>query len=124
MTSYTRCFRRQKNSPGRRRWKRPNGRFALRCESLEPRLMLDGTGPRVLDVTPQEIRNDVFDHIDVVFSEAMDASTFTADDIAISGPTGTIDPMNIEQLGAETFRVTFAPLAVRGSYEATNRSGH
>ena len=74
----------------------------------------------MLSHSPTEVRNDVFDHIDVIFDEAIDAATFTVADVVITGPAG-ISPTatSIEQLGPDLFRVHFDPLSVRGTYQAT-----
>ena len=67
---------------------------------------------------PAEMRNDVFDHINVDFNEPIDPATFDSDDVTITGPTGTIDVVAVQQITAATFRASFAPLTVRGTYEA------
>ena len=68
-----------------RRGSRPR---RLLLEPLEPRLLLDSVGPRILSYTPNEVRNDVFDHVDVTFNEPIDSTTFTVDDVDITGPGG------------------------------------
>src|SRR2546427_11842308 len=75
----------------------------LWIEPLEDRVLLD-SGPSITAYTPQEIRNAVFDHIDLTFSEAIDASTFTVDDVAISGPAGPVIASEIDALDTTNFR--------------------
>ena len=84
-------------------------------ESLEDRRMLAGL--QVVDVNPEEMRNSVFDHVEVSFNQEIDAATFTEDDVSISGPTGDIEVDGIEVIDADTFRVDFAVLPERGNYE-------
>jgi hypothetical protein len=62
----------------------------LLLEQLEPRLLLDAAGPRILSYTPHEVRNDVFDHIELTFDQAIDPATFTLDDVSIDGPSGAV----------------------------------
>ena len=62
-----------------------------------------------------------FDHIDVAFDSAINASTFTTADVSITGPVGS-NPVNLtggSQLDATDFRVTFDPLTTRGTYTVT-----
>src|SRR5437016_4387931 len=83
----------------------------LRVEVLEDRTLLDAAGPRVVELTPQEVRNAVFDHVDVRFNEALDARTFALDDVLITGADGPATLTGIEQLAADQFRVTFGRLS-------------
>jgi hypothetical protein len=76
-------------------------------EMLEDRTLLDSTGPHVLSVTPQEIRNAVFDHLDVRFDEAVDAATFTPADVGILGPNGIVAANQISVVAPDTLRVQF-----------------
>ena len=87
-------------------------------EPLEERALLDATGPHVLSHTPSEIRNDVFDHIDITFNEAIDEATFTVDDVNINSLSGEIDPTSISPVGGNTYRISFPVLTVRGNYQA------
>ena len=91
---------------------------ALRLEPLEERTLLDSAGPRVLSHTPLEVRNDVFDHIDITFNEAIDLATFTVDDVSISGLAGPVPATGVSLVGGDTYRISFAALTVRGNYEA------
>lgn len=72
----------------------------------------------ILSHTPSEVRNDVFDHIEVSFDEAIDPVTFTVDDVAISGPSGSVPATNVGLVSDNTYRVDFPALTVRGNYEA------
>ncbi len=94
-------------------------RFRPRLERLEDRTLLDAFGPRILDHTPGEVRNAAFDHIDIRFNEAIDASTFSLADIVITGPSGPISPTGVSSLAPDVFRVAFPTLTIRGAYRAT-----
>jgi hypothetical protein len=63
--------------PQRRRTNRH--RFSRKSifEPLEPRTLLDGAGPYILSITPTEVRNGTFDHIDMAFNEAVDPTSVT-----------------------------------------------
>ena len=50
--------------------------------------LLAAAGPVVLGVSPTEVRNATFDHIDVDFDRAIDAATFTTADVSVVGPVG------------------------------------
>lgn len=112
---------RRKQSGGKRT--KPTLHRLLRAEGLEAKHLLDAAGPHVVSHSPAEVRNDVFDHIDLVFSEAISAASFTIDDVVIDGPSGPVTPTSVEPLAAETFRVNFPALTVRGIYRATIGSG-
>src|SRR5580765_3036802 len=108
-----------RNTKAARPRKRLTRRFVPVIELLEDRTLLDSAGPRVLSLTPLEMRNAVFDHVDVRFNEAIDANTFTDADIAIVGPNGAVAPSNVAPVSADTVRVSFASLTVRGNYQVT-----
>ena len=78
--------------------------------------MLDAAGPRIIDITPTEVRNADFDHLDVTFNEAINSETFTPGDVSISGLAGPIDVSSVEPLDANNYRIHFAALATRGTY--------
>ena len=104
------------------RAKRCRSREAISCRSrrllfepLEQRLLLDA-GPKIINITPTEVRNADFDHLDVVFNEAVASATFTSDDVAIFGATGSVDIASVTPLDATSFRINFTALAARGNY--------
>jgi hypothetical protein len=52
-------------------------------EALEPRLLLDGAGPRVEALWPAGAASEP-DHIDLTFSGQIDAGSFTPDDVRVT----------------------------------------
>lgn len=91
-------------------------RRTLAIERLEGRIVLDAAGPIILSHNPSEIRNEVFDHIELVFDSPIDASTVSAHDVTISGPGGVVAVTAVELLDAARLQVRFDPLAKRGHY--------
>src|SRR3954451_13261859 len=63
--------------------------WALQLEPLEDRTLL-ASGARITAITPTQVQNAVFDHIDVTFNTAINPTTFTTQDVVISGPSGPI----------------------------------
>jgi RHS repeat-associated protein len=88
----------------------------LKIEMLEERAVLAAAGPTVLSISPTEVRNDVFDHVDVLFDEEVAPRSFSVEDVQIDGPSGNIDPTDVSHLSGNTFRISFDQLFVRGSY--------
>src|SRR5579864_4947270 len=95
-------------------------RTGLRLEPLESRTLLAG-GPRILSITPTQVINATFDHVDVAFNEPIDPTTFTTSDVSLTGPSGSaslaIDA--VVELDSATYRITFPALTTRGAYSAT-----
>ena len=87
-------------------------------ERLEPRTLL-ASGPRITAITPTEVINATFDHVDVTFNEAIDPTTFTTDDVSLTGPpdVGAVTVTGVTQLDATDYRVSFAALNERGTYQ-------
>ncbi len=91
----------------------------LRLEPLEERALLDAVGPRILSISPTEIRNAAFDHVDVEFSEPIDPATFTIDDVSIVGADGPMAASTVAPVSGNMYRVSFPAFGTRGSYQAT-----
>jgi len=103
----------KKHNPKRPAFFRPS------VEPLEDRTLLDTAGPRVVSLTPLELRNAVFDHLDMRFNEAINSVTFSPDDVVISGPSGTIAANQVSVVAPDTYRIEFNPLTTRGNYQLT-----
>ena len=87
----------------------------LSFEHLEIRRLLV-SGPWVLSTTPTEVRNALYDHVDVSFNSDIDAATFSLSDVTLNGPAGSVNVTTVIQLAPASFRLNFAPLTVRGDY--------
>lgn len=88
---------------------------------VESRILLNAAGPAVTSVTPTDVRNATFDHIDVNFDTAIDPTTFMTTDVSITAPAGS-SPVNltgVSQVDAVTLRATCDPLTMRGTYAVT-----
>ena len=54
-------------------------------ETLESRTLLS-QGLMITAVTPTQVINATFDHVDVTFNEAINPTTFTTNDVSLTGP--------------------------------------
>ncbi len=82
------------------------------------RLELSVAGTVLIDSTSKiDVRAGTVEHVDVWFSEEIDAWTFTPSDIAISDPDGQpVDVSGIEEVGFNRFRISFSPQTTVGTY--------
>ncbi|MFO0957422.1 MAG: hypothetical protein U0800_08130 [Isosphaeraceae bacterium] len=104
-------------SPGRRspsKGRSRRGRVLL--EALEARTLL-ASGPRITGVSPTEVRNATFDHIDVTFDKPINETSFTVDDVTIAGLGGSVAAIGVALVSGNTYRVSFPALTVRGPYQ-------
>ena len=86
---------------------------------LEVRTVPD-RGSRVISATPSGVVNGPIDRVTLTFSEEVDAASFTlADVVSLSGPSGAITPLAINQNSATEFDVTFAAQTAVGAYGLT-----
>ena len=69
----------------------------LSFEHLEIRRLLV-SGPWVLSITPTEVRNAVYDHVDVSFNSDIDAASFSPTDVTLNGPAGSVNVTSVIQL--------------------------
>ena len=82
-------------------------------------LVIDTRGPRVVSHTPSGISNGAVNHVDLTFSEPLDAFRFTPEDVGISGPNGAIQPLSVTRLTANIFRIGFPFQGTSGNYTVT-----
>lgn len=76
--------------------------------------------PTVVEIQPATAVSGSLSQVTVLFSEPIEPTTFTAEDLTISGPDGTaIAADAVIPLNARTFRVTFGAQTAVGSYEVT-----
>ena len=87
-------------------------------ESLESRTLLT-SGPRIVAITPTQVINATFDHVDVTFNEPIAPATFTTDDVSLTGPPdlGAISATSVTQLDPTDYRISFNALSERGTYQ-------
>ncbi len=99
----------------KRRRKNRNGIRKLTFEQLEFRRVLV-SGPWILSITPTELRNAEYDHVDVSFNSDINAATFSPIDVTLISPAGSVNIISVTQLAPASFRLNFTPLTVRGDY--------
>ena len=87
-------------------------------EALKPRTLLSG-GPRITAITPTEVINATFDHVDVTWNEAIDPTTFTNGDVTLTGPSGvgTIAVNDVVEQDSTHFEFQFNAQTNRGTYQ-------
>ena len=52
-------------------------------EPLEPRLLLDTSGPQIVAHWPDGLINTTVDHVEVTFNDPIDPATFTVEDVSV-----------------------------------------
>ncbi|MCC6232065.1 MAG: hypothetical protein IT580_05445, partial [Verrucomicrobiales bacterium] len=78
---------------------------------------IDATGPRVTSVSVSGDITSPVRQVDVIFSEAMAAGSFTAEDVRLVLPGGAIlSGLGVSRLNATTFQITFASQSQFGEY--------
>ena len=73
-------------------------------------------GPAIEDVTPSGAVNTAVSAIDVTFSKLINLSTFTASQITLTGPDGSITVQNPVLLSGDTYQIAFASQLAQGTY--------
>ncbi|MEO1530342.1 MAG: Ig-like domain-containing protein, partial [Planctomycetota bacterium] len=79
---------------------------------------IDSGGPRITAYTPDFVTRP-YTFIDFTFDEAIDPSTFTPQDITLSGPDGAIDVSQVVAMGTNMVRVSFPSQETVGQYTFT-----
>ena len=74
---------------------------------------------RIVDHDPSGTIETAMDHLDVTFAVPIDASSFTAPDVTIVGPNGTVAVTGISHIADNTYRISFAAQAGEGEYTIT-----
>jgi len=88
-------------------------------EPLEARTLLAAAGPTITAATPAELFNlktESLTALTVSFSEAVNASSFTAEDVKIVGPDGPITPASIDTFDDQYFTIEIPAQTRRGIY--------
>lgn len=74
-------------------------------------------GPTLVTAfTPAGLRNTPLSEVEVQFGARIQESSFTSDDVSITGPAGLVPVTGILPLTTSRFRVTFASLTADGTY--------
>jgi len=81
--------------------------------------VIERTGPSVTDCQPGDPAVAPLDHFDVTFSEPINAATFGADDVTLTGPAGDIPVNQPVLVSGNTYRVSFAAQMTGGTYTLT-----
>lgn len=78
----------------------------------------DTVGPRVVAGPAGTLMGPV-DRVTLTFDEAIQEGSFTASDVAVSGPGGPIAVTGVNRLSDTQYDVAFAPQSMAGSYTVT-----
>ena len=89
----------------------------LVLEALEPRTLL--TGPRITAITPTQVINGTFDHVDLTFSARHRPDDFHDRRRHPDRPAGRrhVPINNVVEQDSTHFEVQFAALTTRGTYQ-------
>ena len=74
---------------------------------------------RVLSASPTGVTNNVFGQFTVTFDKPINPTTFTLDQVVITGPNGMVAATTITELSGSSFRVSFASQNTNGTYTVT-----
>ena len=73
-------------------------------------------GFMIFDHDPSAVVTTPVNYVDVTFSDEVDPTTFTSDDISMFGPSGTIDVNEPESQGENVWRISFETQSDSGEY--------
>ena len=76
----------------------------------------DTTGPRVVSSTPSGSQANTLNKFTLTFSEAIADGTFTAADVTLTGPNGSIGGLTVTKISSTQYEVTFASQSTPGTY--------
>ncbi|MCP5518603.1 MAG: Ig-like domain-containing protein, partial [Verrucomicrobiales bacterium] len=84
-------------------------------------LLADVTSPYVTRFEPSGVVNQDVTLFEVEFSEAMDAASFSGDDVSLLTPGGPVDPsqMTVTPVDSRVFQVSVPTLSAEGQYDVT-----
>src|SRR4051794_25570789 len=94
------------------------GRKVPALEGLQDRRPLGGARPPILGHSV-ELQNGAIAGLIVTFDEPTDPASFTTADVSLQGPSGTIAATDVSLTTGNTYRISFAPLTVQGTYVAS-----
>jgi RHS repeat-associated protein len=73
-------------------------------------------GLHVMTRYPRTYPNSSMDHLEVRFDRAVDLTTFTPDDVVLTGPAGRVPITSIQPLGNNAYALFFGALPASGRY--------
>lgn len=80
-------------------------------------LIVDSIPPRITQHVPAGDFAGTIDHLDVLFSETIDKTTFNSSDIAFIRPDGQVAAVSgIQEVGFNRFQISFSPQTLVGTY--------
>jgi parallel beta-helix repeat protein len=89
-------------------------------ESSDPAWVIStapfGKGLRIVSHTPSAVTTQPPDHVDITFSKDVNATSFTTDDIVMTGPDGPIVVNAPEDRGDGVWRISFERQFRQGDY--------
>lgn len=71
---------------------------------------------KVSSHSPTSRQTSGCDHADIIFTEAIDAATFTATDVTLTGPAGAITISGIEKVSNTKYQIKFPQQTAYGDY--------
>lgn len=87
---------------------------------VPPAMFANTAGPRIISASPEGNVAGPVDHLDVKFSEPIDRSTFTREDVSLRNPQGNaVVVQRVQPLGGAVFRIHFRPQREPGPYTFT-----
>ncbi|MCP4712878.1 MAG: hypothetical protein GY869_29985, partial [Planctomycetes bacterium] len=77
---------------------------------------IDNVGPRIVGMDPAGQVSTALSQIEVSFGEAIEAGSFTEDDVSLVGPNGGIAISGVQAINAFSYRIMFAAQDTPGMY--------
>jgi len=76
----------------------------------------NAAGPRIVSASPTGDVVTSTDRVRLTFDHSIEASTFTTDDVSITGPAGPVNPAGVNRLTDFVFEVLFPVQTTLGAY--------
>ena len=112
----------RRGTPSRRAVSTAIRRIHQGIEPLEARTLLAAAGPYVVGANPADIvniRSQPLTTLTINFNEAVNASSFAAEDVKIVGPDGPITLASIDTFDDQEFTIEIPAQTRRGIYSVT-----
>jgi RHS repeat-associated protein len=85
-------------------------------EGYEATFILDSIGPRITKHSPAGDLAGTIEFVDIWFSEILHVPSLSLDDIMIEGPSGSITPTALADIGLSGYRISFPEQTTYGQY--------